>query len=282
MMKRVIKPRKRNRRHREPFRVRAGRVFKGVGKVLAIVLPLPAIGYCGWWVYGQATASEYLSIKGIAVSGVERVAREDVVELSGIKEGQNILSFSEDAVIANLKANPWIESAEVGRNFPDTVEIIVRERAPVVLVKLEALYLMDSQGVIFKRYSAEEDSLDLPVVTGLSPQNLGNRERDLEARLLELISVLTNRRGFNITRVSEISIDPNHGLSLFTLEEGVRLDVGTGEFEEKLASFEKILETRDGVLRGIEAFDLTNHREVIVKFTTDIVKRGGEADGQKG
>ena len=282
MMKRVVKPKKRNRRFKEPLRVRAGRLFKGVGKVLAIVLPLPAIGYGGWWVYGQATGSEYLSIKGIAVSGVERVAREDIVDLSGIKEGQNILAFSEDAVIANLKSNPWIESAEVDRNFPDTVEIIVKERAPVVLVKLEALYLMDSQGVIFKRYSAEEDSLDLPVVTGLSQQNLGPKERDLEARLLELISVLTNRRGFNITRVSEISIDPNHGLSLFTLEEGVRLDVGTGGFEEKLVSFEKILDTRDGVLRGIEAFDLNNHREVIVRFTTDIVKRGGEADGQKG
>lgn len=282
MIKRVVKPKKRNRRLREPFRVRAGRVAKGIGKVLAIVLPLPAIGYGGWWVYGQASASDYFSIKGIAVSGIERVAKEEVVELSGIKEGQNILSFSEDAVITNLKSNPWIESAEVDRSFPDAVEIIVKERSPVVLVKLESLYLMDSRGVIFKKYSAEEDSLDLPVVTGLSPQNLGQKERDLEARLLELIAVLTNRNGFNITKVSEISIDPNHGLSLFTLEEGVRLDVGTDRFEEKLASFEKILDTRDGVLRGIEAFDLSNHREVIVRFTTDIVKRGGEADGQKG
>lgn len=282
MMKRVIKPKKRNRRLSEPFSVRAGRVARGVGKVLAIALTVPAIGYLSWWAYGKVTASEYLSIKGIAVSGIERVAKEEIVELSGIKEGQNIFTFSEDAVIAGVKSNPWVESVEVDRNFPDTVEIIVKERSPVVLVKMDSLYLMDSHGVIFKKYSAEEDSLDLPVVTGLSSQNLGQKERDLEARLLELISVLTNRRGFNITKVSEISIDPNHGLSLFTLEEGVRLDVGTGEFEEKLASFEKILDTRDGVLRGIEAFDLTNHREVIVRFTTDIVKRGGEADGQKG
>ena len=148
-------------------------------------------------------------------------------------------------------------------------------------MKLDALYVMDTSGVIFKKYSAEE-GLDLPVVTGLSKESLASGGENLEERLMELISVLTNRSGFNITNVSEINIDADHGLSLFTLDEGVRLDVGMGSFEEKLASFEKILGTRGGVLKGIEAFDLNNYREVIVRFTTDVVKEGGTGDGKKG
>jgi cell division protein FtsQ len=227
------------------------------------------------------TTSPYLAITDITVAGAQRVASEEVLAASGIVQGQNIFSFSKDEVLSRLKANPWLESVEINRELPGTIEITVKERDAIALVKLDSLYVMDSGGVIFKKYSAEE-GLDLPVVTGLTKESLAAGAENIETRLMELISVLTNRSGFNITNVSEIKIDADHGLSLFTLDEGVRLDVGMGSFEEKLASFEKILGTRDGVLKGIEAFDLNNHREVIVKFTTDVVKEGGEGDGKKG
>lgn len=276
-----IKTRKRNRRHKEPLAARASRSAKRLGKALAFTLPVPALVYGAWWAYAQVTTSPYLAVKDVAVAGTQRVAAEEVVAASGIIQGQNIFSFSKDEVLSRLKANPWVESADVNRELPGTVEITVRERDAIALVKLDALYVMDSNGVVFKKYAAEE-GLDLPVVTGLTKETLASGTENLEARLMELISVLTNRSGFNITNVSEIKIDADYGLSLFTLDEGVRLDVGMGSFEEKLASFERILGTRDGVLKGIEAFDLNNHREVIVKFTNGVVKEGGEGDGKKG
>lgn len=282
MMKiKPIKTKKRNRRHREPLSARASRSAKKWGKVLAFALPIPVLAYGVWWTYGQVTTSPYLAITDITVAGAQRVASEEVLAASGIVQGQNIFSFSKDEVLSRLKANPWLESVEINRDLPGTIEITVKERDAIALVKLDSLYVMDSNGVIFKKYTAEE-GLDLPVVTGLTKESLAAGTENIETRLMELISVLTNRSGFNITNVSEIKIDADHGLSLFTLDEGVRLDVGMGSFEEKLASFEKILGTRDGVLKGIEAFDLNNHREVIVRFTTDVVKEGGEGDGKKG
>ncbi|MBE7414554.1 MAG: FtsQ-type POTRA domain-containing protein [Deltaproteobacteria bacterium] len=273
---------KRNRRLKEPFRLRAARAARGAARVLAFALPLPLLAFGSWWAYGKLTTAGYLSITGISVIGAERVAEEEVIGLSGLKEGQNLFSFSKDQVISSLKANAWIESASIDRKLPDRVVIEITERRPAVFVKTDALYLMDARGIIFKRYSAEDEGLDLPVVTGFLPGRLGEREEEMEGRLLELISLLNNRSGFNITGVSEISVDPAHGLSIYTLDEGVRLDIGLDGFEEKLVSFERILGTRDGVLRGIEAFDLKNHREVVVRFATDVVKRGGEANGKEG
>ncbi|CAG1066365.1 Cell division protein DivIB [uncultured bacterium] len=281
MKMKPFKTKKRNRRHREPLGPRAVRGAKKIGKVLAFTIPLPALAFGAWWAYGQVTTSKYLVVTDVTVAGAQRVAPEELVAASGIVQGQNIFSFSKDEVLARLKANPWLESIEINRELPGSIEITVKERDAIALVKLDSLYVMDSNGVIFKRYSAEE-GLDLPVVTGLTKESLASATENLEERLMELISVLTNRSGFNITNVSEIKIDADHGLSLFTLDEGVRLDVGMGSFEEKLVSFEKILGTRDGVLKGIEAFDLNNHREVIVRFTTDVVKEGGEGDGKKG
>ncbi|MBZ0220778.1 MAG: FtsQ-type POTRA domain-containing protein [Candidatus Methylomirabilis sp.] len=279
-MKRVIK--KRNRRLKEPFRLRADRAVRKTLRVLAFALPLPLLAFGSWWAHGKLMTSGYFSISGISVTGAERVTEEEVIGLSGLKEGQNLFSFSKDQVISSLKANAWIESASIDRKLPDKVVIEITERRPAVFVKTDGLYLMDARGIIFKRYSAEDEGLDLPVVTGFLPERLGEKEDEIEGSLLELISLLNNRSGFNITGVSEISVDPAHGLSIFTLDEGVRLDVGLDGFEEKLLSFERILGTRDGVLRGIEAFDLNNHREVVVRFATDVVKRGGEANGEKG
>ncbi|WKZ33241.1 MAG: FtsQ-type POTRA domain-containing protein [Thermodesulfobacteriota bacterium] len=273
---------KKNRRLKEPFSLRAARAARSTARVLAFALPLPILAFGSWWAHGKLTTASYLNITGISVVGAERVGEEDVIGLSGLKEGQNLFSFSKDQVVSSLKANAWIESASIDRKLPDKVVIEITERRPAVFVKTDALYLMDARGIIFKRYSAEDEGLDLPVVTGFIPGRFGEREEEMEGRLLELISLLNSRSGFNIAGVSEISVDPAHGLSIFTLDEGVRLDVGLDGFEEKLLSFERILGTRDGVLRGIEAFDLKNHREVVVRFATDVVKRGGEANGEKG
>lgn len=276
-----IKIKKSNRRHRDPLATRAARSAKRWTRVLAFALPVPALAFGAWWAYGQMKATEYFALKDITVVGASRAVPEELVAASGLVQGQNLFTFSKDEVASRLKANPWLESVEIDRDLPGSIEITVRERNPIAIVKLDALYVMDSKGVVFKRYSGEE-GLDLPVVTGLSKESLASDGENLETRLMELISVLTNRSGFNITNVSEIKIDADHGLSLFTLDEGVRLDVGMGSFEEKLASFEKILSTRGGVLKGIEAFDLNNHREVIVKFSTDVVKEGGAGNGKKG
>lgn len=284
MKARKIKParsRKTNRRHKEPLKARASRTAAMVGKALAIALPLPVLAYGAWWAWSEATASPYLAVTEVTVAGAQRVAKEEIISASGITPGQNMFSFSKDEVASLLRANPWVERVDINRELPGTVEITVKEREATALVSLETLYVMDSGGVIFKRYSAE-DGLDLPIVTGLTRDALASGGAAIEASLMELISVLTKRSGFNITGVSEISVDADHGISIYTLEDGVRLDLGTGSFEEKLASFEKIRDTRGGVLKGIEAFDLNNHREVVVRFTTGVVKEGGEGNGKKG
>lgn len=273
---------KTNRRIRDPFKVRAARFFKKAGKAVLIIGALPALSFGGWRLYKEITTTERLALKTISVEGASKVSEELLVELSGLKPGQNILSFDKDEVIKGLKTNPWVESAVIDRSLPDTVIIEVKERMPVALVKLDEMYVMDSAGVVFKKFT-QEDGLDLPVVTGLTKEYLGAEDnKGVQENLLRLISILSGRSGFNIANVSEINVDPAMGLSIYTLEDGVRLEVGLEDFEEKLASFERILKLRGGSLEGVEAMDLNDDREVVVRFTDNAVKEGGEEHGQKG
>lgn len=279
-----IKPKKRNRRLKEPLKARLKRSFLRITKVTLATLAIPAVSYGGWWTYRQAVTTPYLAIHDIEVKGSRRVPKEEVLRLSGIRPGQNILSFSAKDAEGSIRANPWIEDALIDRGLPGSITIEVRERYPVAIVKLDSLYVMDINGVVFKRL-AREDSLDLPVITGLTMEGIGTDSKGLQEGVIELIRTLTERKGFDITRVSEINVDPVFGLSVYTLEGGVRLTLGTGgtgSFEQKLKAYERILRSRNGVLDGVEAMDLTTPGSVIVRFNTNIVQEGGEAHGKKG
>ncbi len=279
-----IKPKKRNRRLKEPLKARLKRSLLRITKVTLATLAIPAVSYGGWWAYRQAVTTPYLAIHDIVVKGSRRVSKEEVLKLSGIRLGQNILSFSAKEAADSIRANPWIEDALIDRNLPGSIAIEVRERYPVAIVKLGSLYVMDINGVVFKRL-AREDSLDLPVVTGLTMEGIGTDSKGLQEGVIEIIRTLTERKGFDITRVSEINVDPVFGLSVYTLEGGVRLTLGmggTGSFEQKLKAFERILRSRNGVLDGVEAMDLTTPGSVLVRFNTNIVQEGGEAHGKKG
>lgn len=267
-----------NRRRKEPFLVRARRVVVRTVKIAAVAVLVPTIVYASVLGYGWLKTTDMLSVEVIDVSGSKRVSAEDVVALAGITRGRNMLSFSSGAVEDNILRNAWISSAVVKRRPPHTIEIDVREREPLALVKMDGLFVMDVSGVIFKKYLSE-DSLDLPVVTGLNMEGLNVEVEEaaveLEHELFTLMSVLKGRQGFNLGSVSEIHVDQVYGLTVYTLEGGVRLEVGTERFPEKIAAFEKILEARKGSLHGIEAMDLSNEHKVIVRFTSNVVKEGG-------
>lgn len=281
MNKKPLKSKRRNRRHREPFLKRAGRSAARFMKVAVVLVAGSALAYGGWRGYRELTTTERLAIETIEIAGAFRVSEDDIHDLAGIEEGDNILSFRESAVAAKIKRNPWIKDVDISRGLPSTVTIEVTEREPLALIKLDAMYVMDASGVVFKKYSPE-DGLDLPVITGLTADGLRETTGELEEGLLDLIRTLKGREGFNLAKVSEIHADRVFGLSVYTLDEGVRLDVGLQGFSPKLASFEKILKTRGGSLNGIEAMDLNNYREVVVRFSANVVNEGGEAHGKKG
>ena len=272
---------KKNRKIKEPFFRRArGFAWKSV-RISLLVIAIPASIYGGRWAHKKLTTTPYLAIRNINVSGAYRVGKDEVVELSGLREGGNILSFKAGQVIDSIKSNPWVESVEVRRRFLNTVDIEIKERSPLALVRLDDMYLVDASGAVFKKFS-HEDGVDLPVVTGLSADALGNGNSPQESALRELMRVLSYRSGFNMAKVSEIHLDPAFGFSVYTLEEGVRLDLGNGNFEEKLSSFDRIVKLRGGDLSNVAAMDLNNSREVVLSFTTNAAKEGGEGNGKKG
>ena len=275
-----------NRRRKVPFAVRAKGVILISLKVAAVVLAVPLLVGAGARFYNVLITTEYLEVRSIEVTGIRRVPRGELVALSGIREGDNIFSFKYADALGALRSHPWVASAELRRIPPHTIRIELKEKEPVALVKSGDMYVMDYRGVLFARHSSA-DSVDLPVVTGalsgapafpVSPASPASKDMlgaSVHKSVLELMEVLDGREGFGIRNVSEINRDPVYGLALYTLVEGVRLELGHGSFEEKLRAFERVVHARGGSLSGILAMDLKSEYEVVVRFTGNVVEGGG-------
>jgi len=267
------KKHKGNRRRRDPFFKRAARRAASVARGAVTLGLVSFILYGSWWTYEQVISTPRLAVTHLSVSGALRSQPREIIRLAGIEEGQNIFSFSSSKVARRVGQNPWVIETHVKRRLPGTVRIEIKERRPVAIVKMKGLFVMDSEGTVFKKL-AHGERLDLPLVTGLG-LNAAEDNSPLRGSFMRLFSILEKRDGFNLENVSEVHCDPLYGFTLYTLDEGLRVELGDSDFEAKLGLFERLKMMRKGVLRGVEAVNLRKSGEAVVRYGHDAAKAGG-------
>jgi len=274
MKKRLPKRKKRNRRKGEPLGRKLRRFFTRAAVTVTVASALVFSVLSVRWLYRKVLTTPLLEVGTIVVEGNGRTPSERIISLSGIRKGTNIFSFSAAEAARSVERAPWIEEARVRRTLPDKVTIRVRERKPVALVRLSDLYVMDEKGVIFKRFEPS-DGLDLPVVTGLTERIIKNGDRRIEDGLLTLLELLEEGRGLEAERVSEVHVDPDYGFTIYTVDKGVRVDLGFSELDKRLARLERIRAMRKDSLAGVRSIDLMVEKGAIVRFDHAVLKGGG-------
>ncbi len=243
------------------------------GKAVVALSLVSFIVYGSWWTYEQVISTPRLAVRHLSVSGALRAQPREIIKLAGIEEGQNIFSFSSSEVEKKIGENPWVLEASVKRKLPGTVRILVEERRPVAIVKTKGLFVMDSRGNVFKKFTPA-DRLDLPIVTGLDGAS-EEQKRAIIAGFMRLFPILDNRQGFNMGDVSEIHCDYDYGFTIYTLDRGLKLELGNSNFEARLKIFERLMAMNKAVLQGVRAVDLRKAGEAVVRYGHKAVKRGG-------
>ncbi|MBQ9021308.1 MAG: FtsQ-type POTRA domain-containing protein [Eggerthellaceae bacterium] len=99
--------------------------------IISLVLIAAIIGG-GVYLY----ASDLLSIDEIRVSGVHHLTSEEIARLAAVPASSTLLRIDTDAIKERLEENSWVESAEVNRIFPHTLELAVTERAISAVVEV--------------------------------------------------------------------------------------------------------------------------------------------------
>ena len=283
----VFKKKQRNFKKRKPVRKRIVRTLKSRGVVRILktgmyILPIILLMFGAWHLYHELLKSPYLAIKEIKIAGNRKVSMAEVLELAGVNVGDNLLKVDVAEIKKSVKLNPWISEVSVARNFPDRINIEIKERKPIAFINLDGLYFVDETGIIFKKISLE-DELDLPVITGLKREDIeeGAKTSELAIQAVNLLHILAKKGIFANEELSEINVDKTYGLTLYTMQQGTRIELGEGEFTDKIARLERVINSRNG-LAGVELIGLNYNKGVVVKLTSGELKQEAGKSREEG
>lgn len=114
---------------------------KVIAIVVSVIVAIVAIsGVVAWFV-------PIFKVGTIDVTGAARTDPEQVIEESGIVEGENLLRVDATSAAQNIAKLPWVKSVTVNRGLPGsiTVELVEREAAAFVK-RSDGDHVIDTEG----------------------------------------------------------------------------------------------------------------------------------------
>ena len=222
----------------------------------------------GFFVTQLLLASDLFRVEQIVVQGNSRLTEQQIAALSDIQIGINTFSLDLGLIGRKIEENPWVQQADVRRIFPRQVVIDLKERRPVAIINLGYLYYLDDRGEIFKVLCAS-DNLDYPIITGFNYDKAQGHDTEYAQKLRQIVGLLTDlseRNLFSLDQVSEIHHEDSGGLSLFTLEGGVKVKLGYTDYSDKLDRLERIYTQLQPKLQMLDYIDLNVDDKVIVRI----------------
>lgn len=245
------------RAHFKPARRRSWLVM--AGRTLRAAATIAVIGGGGYYAMGVAAQTRALQVTTIRVRGNHHLAEGEVLALLEGLRGQHILLADLDSWRRRLMGSPWVDDAAVRRVLPSTVEVVIRERRPMAIARMNGgLYLVDDEGLVIDDYSPNYAQLDLPILDGLSdgaPKDGPSIEPARAALAARFIGALGHRPEL-LQRVSEIDVtNPND--AVLTLEaDTALLHVGRDQFSERLDAYLGLADALHARVPDIEYVDL--------------------------
>ncbi len=216
-----------------------------------------------------ALTSPRFALHKLELKGNERFSAEQIRALGGLTEGQNLFALEPRAVESRLLENPWIESVKITRHLPSTLEIELSERKARALALIgDRLYVLSRDAEPFKQLEPK-DPVDLPLVTGLRPENLGrDRVRELERarRALEVLAQYERLKMSRVYAAQEVHISDGGAVTLSVGKEPIVIQLGPTSLRQRLLMAERVVEEsrQSGRLPGIVFADNQAHPERVV------------------
>jgi cell division protein FtsQ len=114
--------------------------------VALLLLGAVLLGGAAWFVY----FSPYLVTRKVAVSGQQQLRADQVVAAAQVPLGTPLALQDVDAIARRATTLRAVRAASVSRSWPDTINVTVTERRPVLAVRQAGGFtLVDEEGVAY-------------------------------------------------------------------------------------------------------------------------------------
>ena len=181
----------------------------------------------------------------VEIMGVAHSARDNVASMFEKDYGRSIYLLPLRQRRDELLRLQWVKDARVTRVWPNRLQIRITEREPAAFVQLPGeteLPLIDTDGFILR--PEIQESLNLPILTGVTRQQSDDERRVRVRRLRKLM----NDSGELSAKISEVDATDPDNLKVMQDAGGkaVTLIIGNRYFKRRL---EKFRQNADDLLR---------------------------------
>ena len=242
---------------------RRARRLAPVALAAVVVLALSGAGALGVrWLL----TSPRFAVAEVEVRGGSRLAAEEIIAASGIRRGVNLWRLDPAVAVAGVETLSAVRRAEVIRAFPNRVTVVVEERRPFTLVHAGRLHWIDENGRPIAR-EAQAVAPSLPVISGLSPEEIASASRAPSERLLtgvQLIRTLLRAGSPLVGQISEVDVSRSDGPVLYTVD-GIEVRLGSEEWDSRIPRLAGVLAQVASSGQPVSSIDLRFRDQVVLK-----------------
>jgi cell division protein FtsQ len=214
-----------NRRRREEPRIKLPPIpWVAISSVLGVVVFVGGLMTAGRWVLNRP-------VERVVVNGeFERVSADQLEAVLRKAMGKGFLAADLRAIQEQVAGLPWVATARVSRQWPDTLDVTVTEEQPAARWGEDGL--LNAQGRLFIRHTTHIPA-ELPRLSG--PEG---SEAEVAARYVAIHEKLVER-GLG---VAALELD-GRGAWTMLLSNGIGVRLGSQEVDVRLARFFEALDT---------------------------------------
>jgi cell division protein FtsQ len=194
---------------------------------------------------------------------------QKVQQQARIALGQNLFAVNIETAEARLLEDPWVRHVKLTRQLPNTLRVELSEYEPGALAVLGGcLYLLSRQGEPFKALD-KEDPHDLPVISGISAENLAGDRQAAIGRWAVAVEVLRQYERLPLSKMypaEEVHLAASGDVVLTVGASGIAMHLGKGPWQKKLRMAARVFErlAQKGRVPGIVFLDNQAHPERVV------------------
>jgi len=245
---------------------RLGVIGSGILKGFLFLVVITVVSICFLSLYHYLLTSPYMRLEQVEMTGADPGMRDELIRMCGLDEGQGLLSLHLYELKRKMEAHPWIRTVKLERRFPHTLVVEVEKQAPAALARMDDFYYVNRWGEIFKKVSGSDD-MDLPVITGLSTDNMDVGEELRQA--IHVVKVLEPEEGpWSVSELSEIHVRKDGAMSLYFNHVKAEITFMWDELADKMDGLRQVTEhlNQSGKINLVTRINLNYVDGAVVSF----------------
>lgn len=204
----------------------------------------------------------FFRVSHITVSGDTRYTGQELIDSSGVREGDNMFFLDSGHIEQVLQAKyPYLDTVKLHRRLPSTLQIEVTERTPALSVEVNGEYLlMDMAGKVLEKAGQVADNTVEVIGAEAEELKIGDMVGDEQEKLQTVLDLMSLMTQYEMNeQVDSVDIDKAYDVRIRFDDRYTILLGNLSELEHKIQFLQAILKEPSLPETGI--IDLTDDKK---------------------